>query len=104
MTENLTFWEEDAIAFAVSVTIDPGAPIAALTGGSVEVIAERAGTGVSVVGSGTVTGATEVTCGFVANALPAGLYLAQVAVTVSGTRQTVAEANLIVRRSLQPPT
>lgn len=99
--ENLTFWEEDDIAFEVDVTIEAGAAIAALTGGTVVVLARRNGT--TVAGSGSVADATTLACSFAAGALAAGLYLLQVAVTVSGQRQTVVDATMEVRRSLPAP-
>lgn len=99
---SLTFWEDDDIEFVVAVTIEAGAAIAALTGGTVEVLAERAGSA-PVSGTGTVTGATTIRASFADGALTAGLYLVQVAVTVTGQRQTVAEVPMEVRRSLALP-
>lgn len=97
---NITHYEADDLIIAVEVTFEPGSPITALTGGTVEAFAERQGAARIAANSCTILDADSVLVAFNEGTLTEGVYTLQVRATVSGVTQTIADATVTVRGSV----
>ena len=95
-----TIFEADDLVLRVPVTFEPGSLITTLVGATVEAFAARPG-GALVLGAVSVSG-EEAMVTFDGFSFVPGHHELQVVVTKTGQSQTVASADLEVRRSLKP--